>query len=345
MGSRARHTPAHALGAGDMARPPADVAAGLAAWQRGDRDEAVATCLEACARELHARAYALWAWTTTNAAGDAVWLLPVRADHARAFAPRGPVAVLTRALEAAWDAGAVLEGLRVLDWRGLVALEAPEAEHDPELVQMALADHQPDGVTVAVAALDPGDLGTPAAVDLPPAAPGGAGLAGLAGRVGAHPVDVALALISHGQPLDRVGATDDMAHTLAAWGIAGPPPEPQPDAAPSMDPTHDPCPHRRHARILLRRLLRMGKVGSGYHTADDHLYRGAPADFRRQATEVGEALIRAGLLGSKPSVGQRHVYLRREALPEIHALIDRAETHSPVLEQLWTAPPPGSPGG
>ena len=56
---------------------------------------------------------------------------------------------------------------------------------------------------------------------------------------------------------------------------------------------------------------------------------------------VGEALLRAGLLGEKPSVGQRHVYLRREALPEIHALIERGETADPALRALWTAPAPG----
>ena len=67
----------------------------------------------------------------------------------------------------------------------------------------------------------------------------------------------------------------------------------------------------------------MGKVGTNYHTAVDHLYRGVSADQRHDAMEVGEALIRAGLLGEKPSVGQRHVYLRRDALAQIHALIER----------------------
>jgi hypothetical protein len=61
------------------------------------------------------------------------------------------------------------------------------------------------------------------------------------------------------------------------------------------------------------------------------LYRGVPADDRADALGVGEALIRAGLLGEKPSVGQRHVFLRREALPEIHALMDRAEASDPAL--------------
>jgi len=86
----------------------------------------------------------------------------------------------------------------------------------------------------------------------------------------------------------------------------------------------------------------MGKVGTGYHTAFDHMYRGAPADQRHDALEVGEALLRAGLLGEKPSVGQRHVYLRREALPEIHALIERGETGDAVLAAVWTAPAPGA---
>src|SRR5207253_11198268 len=102
----------------------------------------------------------------------------------------------------------------------------------------------------------------------------------------------------------------------------------------------DPCPRRRHARKVLQRLLRMGKVGSQYHTEFDHLYRGAAPEDRREALEVGEALLRAGLLGEKPSVGQRHVFLRREALPEIHALIDRGHTANPGLAARWTAPAP-----
>jgi hypothetical protein len=84
----------------------------------------------------------------------------------------------------------------------------------------------------------------------------------------------------------------------------------------------------------------MGKVGSQYHTEFDHLYRGAASENRRDALEIGEALVRAGLLGEKPNMGQRHVYLRREALPDIHALIDRGETRDRVLTDEWTAPAP-----
>jgi len=44
-------------------------------------------------------------------------------------------------------------------------------------------------------------------------------------------------------------------------------------------------------------------------------------------------------------VGQRHVYLRRDALAQIHALIERGETDAPALTELWTAPPPSVRSG
>jgi hypothetical protein len=91
---------------------------------------------------------------------------------------------------------------------------------------------------------------------------------------------------------------------------------------------------------VLRRLLHKGKIGSQYHTEFDHLARGAPQEDRADALHIGEALIRAGLLGEKPSVGQRHVFLRRDALPAIHALIDRGETSDRHLAAEWTAPTP-----
>ena len=126
---------------------------------------------------------------------------------------------------------------------------------------------------------------------------------------------------------------------LREWGCEGPP---EPDRAPSLAIEDDPCARRAHARKVLQRLLRMGKVGEQHHTEFDHLYRGAAADDRRDALEVGEALLKAGLLGEKPSVGQRHVYLRRERLPEIHALIERGATRDETLAAHWTAPPPGA---
>ncbi len=87
-------------------------------------------------------------------------------------------------------------------------------------------------------------------------------------------------------------------------------------------PHDDPQPARRIARRILQRLNGMGKWG-GYHTDFRHLARGFAGNERALADEVGEALISAGLLDEKPSVGQRHVFLNPRRAADIHALIDR----------------------
>jgi hypothetical protein len=89
-------------------------------------------------------------------------------------------------------------------------------------------------------------------------------------------------------------------------------------------PHDDPDPARRIARRILQRLNGMGKWG-GYHTDFRHLARGFAGNERALADAVGEALIAAGLLAEKPSVGQRHVFLNPRRAADIHALIDRGE--------------------
>ena len=86
-------------------------------------------------------------------------------------------------------------------------------------------------------------------------------------------------------------------------------------------PHDDPDPARRIARRILQRLNGMGKWG-GYHTDFRHLARGFAGNERAFADTVGEALIAAGLLDEKPSVGQRHVFLNSRRAADIHALID-----------------------
>ena len=96
------------------------------------------------------------------------------------------------------------------------------------------------------------------------------------------------------------------------------------DAAPDATtrPHDDPEPARRIARRILQRLNGMGKWG-GYHTEFVHLARGFAGNDRKLAEAVGEALLDAGLLQSKPSVGQRHVFLNPRRAADIHALIER----------------------
>jgi hypothetical protein len=101
----------------------------------------------------------------------------------------------------------------------------------------------------------------------------------------------------------------------------------------------DPDPVRRVARRILQRLDGMGKWG-GYHTAFDHLARGFAGHDRALAYEVGEALLEAGLLEQKPSVGQRHVYLSPRRSGDIRRLIDNGEL-PPGLS--LPASPPRSP--
>ncbi|MEJ7798188.1 MAG: hypothetical protein WKF42_06785 [Solirubrobacteraceae bacterium] len=87
-------------------------------------------------------------------------------------------------------------------------------------------------------------------------------------------------------------------------------------------PHDDPLPARRIARRILQRLHGMGKWG-GYHTDYRHLARGFAGNDRALADAVGEALLEAGLLSEKPSVGQRHVYLNPRRAADIHGLIER----------------------
>jgi hypothetical protein len=75
------------------------------------------------------------------------------------------------------------------------------------------------------------------------------------------------------------------------------------------------------ARRILQRLDGMGKWG-GYHTDFAHLPRGFAGNDRALASEVGEALLDAGLLAEKPSVGQRHVFLNPRRAADIHRYVD-----------------------
>ena len=96
------------------------------------------------------------------------------------------------------------------------------------------------------------------------------------------------------------------------------------DTAPeeTTRPHDDPDPGRRIARRILQRLNGMGKWG-GYHTEFTHLARGFAGNDRKLAEAVGEALLDDGLLQSKPSVGQRHVFLNPRRAADIHAFIER----------------------
>ena len=128
-----------------------------------------------------------------------------------------------------------------------------------------------------------------------------------------HPLRIAEALAALGaNPADPAAADANEDAVLAALG---------PDAHQATRPHDDPDPARRVARRILQRLAGMGKWG-GYHTEFSHLARGFAGNDRALADDVGERLVKSGLLLEKPSVGQRHVFLNPRRAGEIYALID-----------------------
>lgn len=330
-----------AIGVDSLSRPLAAVARGLAEWQRGDPADAAMRTLAESARDLHARTYTLWMWRITAPGGAPVWLTPVGTAEARSFSPPGPGRAIARTIAAAIQAGADPERIGVHDVDGFAALAVPGA--DDELAVLALEEHHP-GCRVELEPLPGPPPAAGPAITLVPSesagAPGG-GLARLAHAAEVHPIAAAATLAAHGQPVDLEEYPDDYAARLHDWGLVATPAAVEPPPPPDLSIDADLCPRRRGARRLLRRLYGMKKIGDQHHTEFDHVYRGVPADGRDEAADVARALIRAGLLGEKPSVGQRHVYLRRDALPAIHALMERGETDDPALEALWSCPPPG----
>ena len=60
----------------------------------------------------------------------------------------------------------------------------------------------------------------------------------------------------------------------------------------------------------------------------------SPGHERALALEVGEALLRAGFLAEKPSVGQRHVSLVAARTSDIRALVERGTCDEPLRSLL-----------
>jgi hypothetical protein len=210
------------------------------------------------------------------------------------------VAALVGALVEA--AGGHALALRAGTIEGHLALQLPSTDPDAELAAMAF-----DERVTAVDRLRARAVVVPAPVLAAPAqrAPIGAG----------HPLRVAEAVARlGGDPADPSSA-DELEDQLD--GLLG-------AEAARARPHEDPDPAKRVARRILQRLNGMGKWG-GYHTEFAHLPRGFAGNDRSLAMSVGEALLEAGLLAEKPSVGQRHVYLNPRRAGDIHRLIETGE--------------------
>jgi hypothetical protein len=227
-----------------------------------------------------------------EAAGERTWLLVAAA-----------LAALVDLTEPGPPAGSADLGVRAGDLGGFLVIALPghvAADDLAELAPLAFDDH--------AAGLD--RLRTRAV-----AAPARL-LEGLELRepIGAsHPLRIAEAVARlGGRPEDPRSVEEHEEAVLALL---------QADGARAVRPHEDPDPARRIARRILQRLDGMGKWG-GYHTDFAHLARGFAGNERALAQAVGEALLEAGLLAEKPSVGQRHVFLNPRRAAEIRKLID-----------------------
>jgi hypothetical protein len=188
---------------------------------------------------------------------------------------------------------------------GFLVLAYPAKELDSEIVQLAFEEQATgiDRLKARAYALPKNVID-----DVPMKHPIGAG----------HPLRVAEAIARlHGRPADP---QDIEANEDALYAVLG-----RDDQ--KTRPHEDPDPGKRVARRILQRLDGMGKWG-GYHTEFAHLARGFAGNDRALAQEVGEALLQAGLLEEKPSVGQRHVYLNSRKAAEIRRMIDTGELPS-----------------
>jgi hypothetical protein len=196
--------------------------------------------------------------------------------------------------------------LRVGALGGHLALEVPGDPEDSELVPLAFESHVEGVDRLRARALALPERVLAEVEDL--REPIGA----------AHPLVVAARVAAlGGRPADPASMEEHEDAVLAALGSGA-------GASDFSRPHDDPDPARRVARRILQRLDGMGKWG-GYHTDFAHLARGFAGNDRALAEAVGEALLGAGLLAEKPSVGQRHVFLNPRRAGDIHALIERGE--------------------
>lgn len=228
-----------------------------------------------------------------QAAGDRAWLLV--AATVAALVELAEPAPPARPQDLAIAAGELPGGHLVLAYPA-PGLDAAALE---ELAPLAFDDH-----AAAIDRLRARAFAVPARLlgDVEARPPIGAG----------HPLRIAEAVARlGGRPASSASVEEHEDAVLALLAPAGGPTRPH----------EDPVPARRVARRILQRLDGMGKWG-GYHTDFAHLPRGFAGNDRALASEVGEALLAAGLLDEKPSVGQRHVFLNPRRAADIHRFVE-----------------------
>jgi hypothetical protein len=99
-----------------------------------------------------------------------------------------------------------------------------------------------------------------------------------------------------------------------------PAPAPEPAEPPDDSIGNDDNPRRRLLRLMLRKLVKKGKIG-GAHTHEDNVYRGVADHEKGVAKQAIDLLYREGYLMPKPTVTDPHVSIAPERMPEVRGII------------------------
>lgn len=82
----------------------------------------------------------------------------------------------------------------------------------------------------------------------------------------------------------------------------------------------DPNPRRRVIRLMLKKLVKKGKIGAA-HTHEDNVYRGVADHEKGIAKDAMDLLYREGFFVPKPTAADPHVSIAPERLAEVQSLI------------------------
>jgi hypothetical protein len=98
---------------------------------------------------------------------------------------------------------------------------------------------------------------------------------------------------------------------------------------------NDPDPGRRALRIVLRRLVRLGKIGAS-HTRVDNALRGAPPHLRGNVKHAVDALITLGVFRSKPTLNGLHISIEPQRIREVDQFVLTGEYPWPRVSTILT---------
>jgi hypothetical protein len=111
-----------------------------------------------------------------------------------------------------------------------------------------------------------------------------------------------------------------------------------PSGTAGADPLEaDQQPARRALRVVLRRLIRFGKIGAS-HTRVDNALRGAPPHLRGVIKHAVDVLITVGVFRSKPTLNGLHISIEPQRIREVDHFVLSGESPWPKVTSILETP-------